>query len=1403
MSTIENKWCGVEETGRGGRTGELQVTIKWVPPTEQTSIRTKAMELVSGIWNVDLDLFPVPDVEINERSGWEGRISETGMPYYVYSGKEDNQSEEEPEEGICQWALGPDTGQTGRTHSAVESPPRMRNLRRRDLYDDDDDDDDDYESQMHFYLHQTNRADGSRSRIEGHALQSTLGRDGREVPAVEVTGGADILLEKVVEESAFEIENIEIKNTSEHEATITFEVIYPEKWDRVSEYRCYWTATLDRSRTRMFNGTIHGRRCGRFDGRRKLAKCDVTGAIPMANLCGTSKNVEDDIDRGVRGDVEVFANLPSKDPPKVIRQLKPDMVSCNGLHSTLRSSVAALAEEYPRQIQHLQQELASWGKKEAKALKENLADVDREGLHHHEVEAGRDGEPLAVLGLITSSGSENFGGRRLESNSIVKEAPASNEWIGQLDVARNQTVDWTFSMRPTCLRLSPPTVVVTVGKYKVDTPDDEDTTQTLLSKIEEIRCCVVVPGRQDNATHWAEFIQSRHGPFAEWTEEDADFHVSGGRGGAKLSGGDRFIIKVHARYEGGRSELIGEAGLSVPLQDLKEHAVTVAVEGAGGLEKSQATLSVELFCRYKPVPCEDTLDLSLWFCRCGEQMARQVLADTRCVEKTSTFTSTVKGKLIFVAKDRLWSNAAAGRRAVATAGVGGPPCDGTLSIGLHRCIELVAADRSAKSDPYVKLRIGESKATSKTIIQDLNPLFGQSIDLDIQTESDLLLHVEVYDKDFGTHSADDFLGEVTVPLAGVFTSDGPELPSGAAYAYAGEGGAWLVPRPMPKQYQLQDPDDRVDTTYDTGQRALHSGNALGSVELSFIGFKPSDTTRQPPPSKGKIFVTLHEAVDLIAADSGKTSDPYVRVRLNNKTKKSNVKKKTLNPKWDQESDTYYSHMQFEVKPGDLSDANVRLELEVWDSNSLFDAFIGGCQIELPTLFHAGWEGDQQQPVTLHQLTNCGFTGDERVVSDELLAQKEKWMENKEQRARCRNRINPLNPFGAVALEIRFEAANTASAHRQARAPQQPISPANRFAAPMGGSTLLVHWCTIGSQVKLKTSRGHEYCLRFSLKCGEHYEEQKTTKWQLAEATMRFESVAIDVPNRVKIDEDEGLCIEVLRKNGAMAASQTVATAKHKLRDFCTNAKQPCLANIDKFPKHRSFGGWTGANLELNIEMKMGGIAGVWSATRLDRNKKQLGQNTLIMLNEDSPNADGTCQLTGARVWDDNRPSAQRSWPSDDSDDSDNSDDDDDEHDFFTIEDGLIKERTKVEFTQEFERSGRTRWKGDFQDGYIIGTLSGRDTGSFTMRRVANPREKQFQLTVSNRKKGGRNMFDWLPVNLTDRRAMKRAHEHGVTGRVERHCEILNVPNMPRKLIGRGLDLVHCPPTPYTLDMGRT
>ena len=132
----------------------------------------------------------------------------------MYLGEEDcPPTREEPEEGICQWALDPGAEQNRR--AAAGSPSRLWKSRRWDRLGDGDDDE--YESQMHFYLHQTNRADGSMSRIEGQALQSTLkdGRESREMPAFEVMetdDGSEINLKRVVEESSFEIENIEIMN---------------------------------------------------------------------------------------------------------------------------------------------------------------------------------------------------------------------------------------------------------------------------------------------------------------------------------------------------------------------------------------------------------------------------------------------------------------------------------------------------------------------------------------------------------------------------------------------------------------------------------------------------------------------------------------------------------------------------------------------------------------------------------------------------------------------------------------------------------------------------------------------------------------------------------------------------------------------------------------------------------------------------------------------------------------------------------------------------------------------------------------------------------------------------------------------------------------------------------------
>lgn len=54
---------------------------------------------------------------------------------------------------------------------------------------------------------------------------------------------------------------------------------------------------------------------------------------------------------------------------------------------------------------------------------------------------------------------------------------------------------------------------------------------------------------------------------------------------------------------------------------------------------------------------------------------------------------------------------------------------------------------------------------------------------------------------------------------------------------------------------------------------------------------------------GMLSVTLENAKDLMAADRNGYSDPYVQFVLNGtKVFKSNVQKKTLNPKWQEKFD---------------------------------------------------------------------------------------------------------------------------------------------------------------------------------------------------------------------------------------------------------------------------------------------------------------------------------------------------------------------------------------------------------------------------------------------------------------------------------------------------------------------
>lgn len=55
---------------------------------------------------------------------------------------------------------------------------------------------------------------------------------------------------------------------------------------------------------------------------------------------------------------------------------------------------------------------------------------------------------------------------------------------------------------------------------------------------------------------------------------------------------------------------------------------------------------------------------------------------------------------------------------------------------------------------------------------------------------------------------------------------------------------------------------------------------------------------------GKIVVTVKEAKSLPAMDVGGKSDPYIKLKLENQEFKTKIKKKTLNPKWEQKFELY-------------------------------------------------------------------------------------------------------------------------------------------------------------------------------------------------------------------------------------------------------------------------------------------------------------------------------------------------------------------------------------------------------------------------------------------------------------------------------------------------------------------
>ncbi|XP_036007473.1 extended synaptotagmin-1 [Fundulus heteroclitus] len=99
--------------------------------------------------------------------------------------------------------------------------------------------------------------------------------------------------------------------------------------------------------------------------------------------------------------------------------------------------------------------------------------------------------------------------------------------------------------------------------------------------------------------------------------------------------------------------------------------------------------------------------------------------------------------------------------------------EGVLRIHLLEAQNLIAKDNlmggmvKGKSDPYVKINIGDIAFKSHVIKENLNPTWNEMYEVVLSGRSDQDIHFEAFDKDI---DSDDFLGRFTVELKEVISS---------------------------------------------------------------------------------------------------------------------------------------------------------------------------------------------------------------------------------------------------------------------------------------------------------------------------------------------------------------------------------------------------------------------------------------------------------------------------------------------------------------------------------------------------------------------------------------------------------------------------------------------------------
>ncbi|KAK7311886.1 hypothetical protein RJT34_10339 [Clitoria ternatea] len=293
---------------------------------------------------------------------------------------------------------------------------------------------------------------------------------------------------------------------------------------------------------------------------------------------------------------------------------------------------------------------------------------------------------------------------------------------------------------------------------------------------------------------------------------------------------------------------------------------------------------------------------------------------------------------------------------------------GTLEVKLVQAKNLTNKDVIGKSDPYAVIFVRplrDRTKTSKTINNQLNPIWNEHFEFIIEDASTQHLTIRVFD-DEGIQ-ASELIGCVSVPLKelepgkvkDVWLKLVKDLEVHRDNKYRGEVHVELLYCPYGVDITFKNPFD-PEYSLTKFEKTLKSGVSDAEGEDP-IG--PSSRRKSNVIVRGVLSVTVISAEDLPVVDLLGKADPFVILMLKKLEKrlKTRVVNESLNPVWNQTFD-------FVVEDG----LHEMLIIEVWDHDTFGKEKIGRVIMTLTKVILEGeytgtypLDGAKSGNITLH------------------------------------------------------------------------------------------------------------------------------------------------------------------------------------------------------------------------------------------------------------------------------------------------------------------------------------------------------------------------------------------------------------------------------------------------------